>query len=91
MLNKALIKRIVPFVLTFALGLFVAGFFVSLSPTFKFRKNCCGKRQEVKMLRVENERLQLENQRLQQRLEETERMILLDEVVPPPPPLVRQK
>jgi hypothetical protein len=41
------------------------------------------------MLRYEKERLELENKRLKQRLEDSERMILIDEVVPPPPPAVR--
>lgn len=82
MLNKAFFKRIVPFVLTFALGLLVASFFVSIAPTFKFKKKrppCRGK--EAQTLRYENERLRLENQRLQQRLD----MRLLEESVPPPP------
>lgn len=89
MLNKAFFKRIVPFFLTFALGLFVASFFVSIAPTFKskWKKNRCGKRHEFRMLRYENERLQLENQRLQQRLGEREKMMLLEESVPPPPPV----
>lgn len=88
MLNKALFKRIVPFILTFAAGLFIASFFVNVIPSFKVKKNNrCGKRQEVRILKYERERLQLENQRLKQRLEETERMMLLEEPVPPPPPL----
>jgi hypothetical protein len=41
------------------------------------------------MLKYEKERLELENQRLKQRLEESERMILLDVPAPPPPPAVR--
>lgn len=88
MLNSAFFKRIIPFVLTFALGLFIASFFVSILPTFKFKKNNrCGKRSEVRMLRYENERLRMEKQRLQQRLNESERMMLLEEAVPPPPPV----
>lgn len=86
MLNKAFFKRIVPFVLTFALGLLVASFFVSIAPTFKFKKKrppCRGR--EAQTLRYENERLRLENQRLQQRVNATERIILLEEAVPPPP------
>jgi hypothetical protein len=91
MLNNAFFKRIIPFFLTFAAGLLVASFFVSIAPTFKFKKNRCGKRHELRNLRYENERLRLENQRLQQRVEITEKMMLLEEAVPPPPPLVRQR
>ena len=88
MLNKAFFKRIIPFLLTFALGLFVASFFVSIAPNFKFKKKrppCRPK--ESRMLRFENERLRMENQRLQQRLGERERIILLEDSVPPPPPM----
>jgi hypothetical protein len=89
MLNQAFFKRVLPFIITLAAGLLVASFFVSLAPTFKFKKNRCGKRSEMRMLKYEKERLELENKRLKQRLEESERMILIDEVVPPPPPAVR--
>jgi hypothetical protein len=85
MLNQAFFKRIIPFLLTFALGLFVASFFVSIMPSLKFRKNRCGKRHEFHRLYRENQRLELEKQRLQQKLDETERMILLETPVPPPP------
>jgi hypothetical protein len=89
MLNNAFFKRIIPFFLTFAFGLFIASFFVSVLPTFQFKKNHnrCGKRSEVRKLRYENERLRLENQRLQQRTEANERIMLLKEAVPPPPPI----
>jgi hypothetical protein len=88
MLNSAFLKRILPFVGTFALGLFIASFFVSILPTFKFRKNRCGNKGEIQRLRYEKERLQVENQRLQQRLEESEKMILLEAPMAPPPPAV---
>lgn len=88
MLNKAFFQRIIPFILTFALGLFIASFFISVTPTFKYRKNKCCKRSEVKRLQYENERLRLENQRLQQRIESTEKIILLDE--PPPMPRIAE-
>jgi hypothetical protein len=89
MLNQAFFKRIIPFVIALALGLFAASFFISLAPNFRFKNNRCGKSREVRMLRYEKERLELENKRLKQRLEDSERMILIDEVVPPPPPAVR--
>ena len=88
MLNKAFFKRIIPFVLTFALGLLIASFFVNIAPQFKFKKKrppCRGK--EAQMLKSENERLRTENLRLQQRLNESESIMLLEAPVPPPPPI----
>ncbi len=85
MLNQAFFKRIIPFVMALAVGLFVASFFVSLAPTLKFKQNRCGKKHETRALRYEKQRLELENKRLKQRLEESERMILLE--VPAPPPI----
>jgi hypothetical protein len=79
-------KRIIPFILTFAVGLLIASFFVSITPSFKFRKARFNQRKEMQQLRYENERLELENQRLQQKLEEREKMFLLEAPVPPPPP-----
>lgn len=89
MCSQAFIKRIIPFALTFALGLFIASFFVSITPTFKFRKARFNQRKEMQRLRYENERLELEKQRLQQKLEESQKMILLEAPMPPPPPIVR--
>ncbi len=88
MLNKAFFNRVIPFILTFAVGLLVASFFVSVVPSFKFKKNRCGKRHEMRNLSYENNRLRLENQRLQRKLDVTESMILLEAPVPPPPPRV---
>lgn len=79
----ALIKRFIPFFLTFALGLFIASFFVSVAaPSFNF-KNRGWKHREYHRLRYENERLRervrrLENERLNNDFE-------LDINVPPPP------
>jgi len=88
MLNQAFFKRIIPFIIALALGLFVASFFVSLSPNLKFKKNRCGKQHDARTLRYEKQRLELENQRLKQRLEESERMILLEAPAPPPIPSI---
>lgn len=89
MLNNTFFKRIIPFVITLAVGLFIASFFVSIAPTFKSKKNRCGKRHEMKNLRYENDRLRFENQRLQQKINETESMILLEAPIAPPPPSVK--
>ncbi len=69
MYSKGFIKRMLPFFATFAVGLFIASFFVSITaPTF--RKNGHGKRHhEMKRLRYENEQLRNENLRLKNELE----------------------
>lgn len=89
MLNRAFFKRIIPFLLTFALGLFIASFFVSITPNLQFKRGCCGRRNDMRQLKYENERLRLENQRLQEKLDSTDKMILLEAPVPPPAPSVR--
>jgi len=58
-----------PFLATFAVGVFIASFFVAVSgPTF--RKPFFGKRnQEMRRLRIENEQLRNENLRLKNQVE----------------------
>ncbi|MDQ3133064.1 MAG: hypothetical protein M3Q99_20220 [Acidobacteriota bacterium] len=80
-----LVKRFVPFLLTFAIGLFIASFFISIAaPSFQFKNRGWKQR--------ENYRLKQENQRLRQRVErlEREKRMTVSEFemnldVPPPP------
>lgn len=60
-----IIKRIIPFLLTFAAGLFVASFFVSLW-TPSFGRGTGGGRHECRRVRHENSELRIENERLKQ-------------------------
>jgi hypothetical protein len=63
--NFWLLKRALPFVATFGLGLFVASFFVDLSsPRLEYRYERGHCRHELKDLRLENEQLRDENIRL---------------------------
>ncbi len=88
MLNRAIFKRVIPFILALAVGLFVASFFVSIIPNFRFKSNACGKRHEIRMMKQENKRLRWENEQLKmRRMNNGDEMILLEEKVPPPPPL----
>jgi hypothetical protein len=59
MCYTGLIKRIIPFVLTFAAGLFIASFFVSIAvPGERWRSNRRAHRfQEMRQLRIENDEL----------------------------------
>lgn len=68
------IKRAVPFVITLAVGLFIASFFVSLAaPSFNgFRKNGESRWSKFRELKHENKRLRAENQRLLEQVGELE-------------------
>jgi len=64
MFNKGFLKRMLPFLATFAVGLFIASFFVTITAP-SFRKSGFSKRHhEMKRLRHDNERLRNENLRL---------------------------
>lgn len=59
--TRGFIQRFLPFVAAFAVGIFVASFFVQISgPRFSGGK----KTRVIRELRAENERLRLENLRL---------------------------
>lgn len=67
MCSRGMFKRLVPFFLTFAVGLFIASFFVNINaPRFGNRAK---RFHEMKQLRIENDRLSNENLRLQDELE----------------------
>src|SRR5436305_10286306 len=97
---KGLFKRLVPFFLTFAVGLFIASFFVSIAaPRFNFPGRGERRRYEMQQLRMENDQLRGENLRLQDELDTVRRNpINLKHVrnldwepmpgvdIPPPPP-----
>ena len=87
---KGFVIRMLPFVGTFALGLFVASFFVSIVPLSS--GNSCqtrrGRFHEMKQLRLENEDLRNENLRLRNEMENFDRNLQdLNKVweVPPVP------
>jgi hypothetical protein len=87
----SLIKRVAPFALTFAVGLFIASFFVTVAaPNFQFRRGFNRHQQYHRRIESENQRLREENNRLRNRLAEMEKRadwVLENEFdVPPPPP-----
>lgn len=95
--SKGFLKRLLPFFATFAVGIFIASFFVSISaPSFRGRG---GKRQEIRRLRIEVEELRNENLRLKNEMESLrwnsphikhpgdDELNDLELLVPPPPPL----
>lgn len=67
--TKGFFKRMLPFLATFAVGIFIASFFVSIStPSFRGR-SFGGRHKEMKRLRLENEQLRNENLRLKNQVE----------------------
>jgi hypothetical protein len=67
--TKGFFKRMLPFLATFAVGVFIASFFVTISgPNFRGR-GFGGRHKEMKRLRMENEQLRNENLRLKNQLE----------------------
>ena len=68
---KGFIVRLLPFVGTFALGLFVASFFVNIGAMSG--NNRRGRFHEMKRLQMENEDLRNENLRLRNELESIDR------------------
>jgi hypothetical protein len=91
---KGFIKRIVPFFLTFAAGLFVASFFVSVAaPNFSFRSDRGYYRfGEIQRLRIENRELRENNFRQRRQTMNADASDVFGAVppvdvdVPPPPP-----
>jgi hypothetical protein len=83
-----MLKRIIPFILTFVISLIVASFFVSIVPSFKFKR---GGHRKHEQLRYENERLRVENERLKaERAFEINEVPDVDFDVPPPPPMPKK-
>lgn len=86
----SIIKRVAPFVLTFAVGLFIASFFVTVAaPNFKFNRGVNKHRQYHRRIESENQRLREENLRLKNRVSEMERRdwVLEPEINVAPPAL----
>ena len=92
MLLKGVLTRVLPFVLTFAAGLFIASFFINIAtPSFNFPRkgNKC---RESRQLRNELERVRRENTELRRQLDEAGMNAEWSNVpgfepsAPPPPP-----
>jgi hypothetical protein len=87
------LKRVVPFFLTFAVGLFIASFFVTIAaPTFQFqnrgwRKNHrqYDRQREIEIQRLREENMRLKNQLSDKYLDDADFQELKYSVPPPPP------
>ncbi len=89
---KGFIKRVVPFFLTFAAGLFIASFFINIAaPSFQFGRGYrMNHREWDRQREAENQRLKERNAQLEQRLSDSDADRIdfqnLKFTVPPPPP-----
>jgi hypothetical protein len=79
---KGFSKRILPFFLTFAVGLLIASFFVSITPNFKFERAGWSRH------RAYHQRLEFENQRLREENNMLKRQALEIRTLPPAPPVI---
>lgn len=91
---QGFVKRVVPFFLTFAVGLFIASFFVTIAaPNFQFRRDFRKHREYHRTMESNIQRLTEENARLTRELAEKEKREMTnyafdyDLAVPPPPPM----
>lgn len=87
---KGLLKRVGPFFLTFALGLLVASFFVTVAaPNFQFKKrgHRCREYRENYRLRMENESLKRQLASREFKTVDVPSTFEYDLAVPPPPPM----
>jgi hypothetical protein len=88
---RGLLKRFLPFFLTFATGLFIASFFVPIIPRFNYERGDRRNRQCRQMIfenqsqRDEIQRLRQENADLKRLGAETDRAFEFESDVPPPP------
>jgi hypothetical protein len=90
-----MLKRFLPFFLTFAAGLFIASFFVNIPrPGFRFNDRASRRFHAFQEMRLENQRLREENDRLREQLgtlqgvdgDAVDSMKSFDGPFPPPPP-----
>ena len=89
---KGFFKRVFPFFLTFAVGLFIASFFVSIAaPSFPFNRGRRNHRQYDQRIELENQQLREENARLKREASERNKRDMTnydfenDFDIPPPP------
>jgi len=80
-----LVKRFVPFLIAFSIGLFIASFFVSVAaPSFQF-KNRGWKQREYHRIKQENQRLRQRNEQLEREKNRANSEFEMNLDVPPPP------
>ena len=72
MCSKGFIRRMLPFFATFAVGIFIASFFVNVGMS-RFRGRGWERHQQNERLLMENDQLRMENEQLHDQLESLDR------------------
>lgn len=83
-----MLKRAIPFIVTFVLGLAIASIFVNIVPSFNFKRGDRNRnhRQIISELEKDNDQLRKENRCLKNKtVKQTEEFIFEDSVPPPMP------
>ena len=84
---KGILKRFLPFFITLTAGLFIASFFVDLTPTpFKFGDRGMRRFRDYQEMKMENMELRQRLADTQQQLDQLRRDPKPNFDVPPPPP-----
>jgi hypothetical protein len=97
MRSSVVLKRVLPFFLALAVGLFVASFFVDIMPRFNVRDYRIQRCNELQRLRIDNDYLRRQNQDLRDQIDSFRRAhdslyhiprgdATTLRFVPPPPP-----
>lgn len=92
---KGFMKRVVPFFLTFAAGLFIASFFVTIAaPKFQFKNRGWkqnhrqyDRQREIEIQQLREENFRLKNEAFEKSLNNVDFQELRYAVPPPPPPM----
>jgi hypothetical protein len=84
-----MLKRAVPFILTFVLGLAIASIFVNIVPSFNFKRGDRHKnhRQIISELERDNDQLRKENRCLKSKAVQEVDEFVFEDAVPPPIPI----
>jgi hypothetical protein len=82
-----MLKRAVPFFITFVLGLAIASIFVNVVPTFKRGDRHRNHRQIISDLERDNDQLRRENRCLKNKAVKVVDELDFEDAVPPPMPI----
>ena len=100
MRSSVVLKRVLPFVIALAIGLFVASFFVDIMPRFNVRDYRIQRCNQLQILTIENNELRRQNQELRDQIDSFRRSADMQNRFPrvepqplrfnpPPPPAPR--
>jgi hypothetical protein len=84
-----MLKRVVPFILTFVLGLAIASIFVNIAPGFKVERGDKHRNHHeiISELELDNDQLRKENRCLKNKAVKEVDEFVFEDAVPPPMPI----